>query len=224
MQETVLSIEAGVAGGSLALLRDGQVFSGWANRDQVSRSERLLDEISALIKGADLEKTSLTRIAVSIGPGSYTGIRIGIATAMGLSRSLGITCAGISVMKAIAMSQPAGGETVVAVPIGRNGLCWQSFDRGTDDPNGGAIENGDISAFESALSDGVPRTVMVHNDLFEPLRSRSSEMRSRITLINVGRELAAFVGTASESYDEGFEPIYARQMSFPTLTGDKVVR
>jgi tRNA threonylcarbamoyladenosine biosynthesis protein TsaB len=65
-------------------------------------------------------------IAVSVGPGSYTGIRVGLSTALGFKRATASAVEGVSALKAIAVSSGLG-ECTVVVPIGRGRIAAQRF-------------------------------------------------------------------------------------------------
>src|SRR5205085_1672332 len=59
---------------------------------------RVLEDVDALLRGAGVEPRELDALAVGIGPGSFTGIRMGLAVARALSLSLGIPAAGVSTL------------------------------------------------------------------------------------------------------------------------------
>ena len=67
-----------------------------------THSQRLLPLIDALLSDVGIDKKELTGIAVASGPGSFTGIRIGMATAKGLAQALDISLTGISTLDIIA--------------------------------------------------------------------------------------------------------------------------
>lgn len=224
MAEIVLSIEAGVSGGSLAIHRDGGLAASWSNRDEKSRSERLLSEIDGLLENADIDKGSLTCIAVSIGPGSYTGIRIGIATAFGLAKALKIPCRGVPLFKAIRFAAPSEGSALIAVPIGRNGICWQRLFPDTCDDDISPLEVGDINKFCNTIAEDTARTILLHEDLSETFGDEFRTAYTKAEIRDIPRELAAAIGPASVIFDEPLVPIYAREMTFPTRTGEQVVR
>src|SRR3954468_18683875 len=103
-----LAIESAIAGGSLALLRNGELCASWTGSSSVSKSDELLANIDDLLTANHIATSDLQLIAVSAGPGSFTGIRIGIATALGLKTGLGIEMASVSALKAMAFAQTDG--------------------------------------------------------------------------------------------------------------------
>ena len=63
-------------------------------------AELLFDQIESCLKACELEYSSISRIGVTVGPGSFTGVRVGLAAARGLGLSLGVDVAGISTLDA----------------------------------------------------------------------------------------------------------------------------
>lgn len=124
---TILAIESAIRGGSVSLVHDGIEVANWIGSADVSKAEELLVDIDRIITGHGLTIRDIGHVAVSAGPGSFTGIRIGIATALGLKNGLGITMSSISAMQAIAEAADFDGEATVAVPVGRNAICRQTF-------------------------------------------------------------------------------------------------
>ena len=98
----VLAIEAAIRGGSVSLLDGETEILSWHGVTLVSRAEDLLVNISGILEQSGFDKSQIDMIAVSNGPGSFTGIRIGLATALGLKNSLGIPCFGVSLLAAVA--------------------------------------------------------------------------------------------------------------------------
>jgi tRNA threonylcarbamoyladenosine biosynthesis protein TsaB len=81
-----------------------------------AHAEKLLDLVDAAMKQAELRMSDLEAVAVSQGPGSYTGLRIGVSTAKGIAYGLEIPLIGINTLQAMAASQLVNqGEFVVAV-------------------------------------------------------------------------------------------------------------
>jgi len=148
--QIILAIETAVAAGSLALYRNGEVLAEKSGDPQISRAADLLPNIDKLLRSANLELGDIGSVAVSLGPGSYTGIRIGIATALGLGRSMGQSVMGVSLLKAIAADASIDGRVIAAVPTGREDIAWQVFD------NGSPVTEPQVGSFHdiiAALSD-----------------------------------------------------------------------
>lgn len=77
----ILGIDTATKVCSVALTKDGQVLAEKNSADGMVHSRRLLPEIDALLKEANVTKQTIDLVAVSMGPGSFTGLRIGLATA-----------------------------------------------------------------------------------------------------------------------------------------------
>jgi tRNA threonylcarbamoyl adenosine modification protein YeaZ len=205
----ILAIESAVAGGSISLIRGGKVIAATAGRGSVSRAEDLLSGIDALLNEARVEKSELTRIAVSIGPGSFTGLRIGLSTAMGLSTALGIPCKGVPLFDAVAAG--TNDDVAIVVPLGRADLCYRLFD------NGVAKHDhlvGDTAAFTSFVQANRSDRIAHHPDV--DLSHFDSDASGNIVLTDIGYNLAEYVGRhAANSGDTGsLEPIYVRNPRF----------
>lgn len=126
-REVVLAIETGIAGGSLSILRNGSEIDFWKGEEKISRSEDLLINISGLLEKNSLYKNDIKKIFVSKGPGSFTGVRVGIATAKGLQKALKCECSGVSVLEAMVLKTKNPGKSVTGFAVGRNQVCWQTF-------------------------------------------------------------------------------------------------
>jgi tRNA threonylcarbamoyl adenosine modification protein YeaZ len=131
-KSTVLAIESAIEGGSIALFSGEALIDSIAGNRDVSRAADLLPSIDRLLSSNGLTPADLGFIAVSRGPGSYTGIRIGIATALGLARSIGAPCIGISALEALALPDPPDRGVITALPVGREDVAWQRFGRGRE--------------------------------------------------------------------------------------------
>src|SRR6187399_2051582 len=120
----VLSIESAISGGSVSLIVDGAEVANWIGSAGVSKAEELLVNIDHLLNTNDLTARDLDLVTVSAGPGSFTGIRIGLATALGLKAGLGIEMSSESALIALASQQPSmHADLLIAVPVGRNAVC-----------------------------------------------------------------------------------------------------
>lgn len=92
--------------------------------------ERLAPMVAELMAEAARPFAGLDRIAVTIGPGSFTGVRVGLAFAKGLSVALGRACIGVSTLQALAASHPGESRRAAVIDGGRS-LYVQVFDGAT---------------------------------------------------------------------------------------------
>lgn len=126
MKRILLAIETGIGGGSLSLFDGSNELGVWVGSTGMARAEDVLLQTDRLLEEAAIAPSDLGSIAVSAGPGSFTGIRIGLATAMGLRRALDISLYSVSILRVMAL-QSLSPRIVVAVPLGRGALCVQEF-------------------------------------------------------------------------------------------------
>jgi len=100
----ILGIDTSAKVCSSAVISGKSVLSFRTVSDGMTHSETLLPAIKAILKEADTKLKELDGIAVSHGPGSFTGLRIGISTVKGLAVSQNIPCIGVSTLEALAMN------------------------------------------------------------------------------------------------------------------------
>ena len=89
-----------------ALVDDGEVLG-----ERISRASTLLEDVDALLRQGGARPRDLGALVVGIGPGSFTGVRVGLATARGLAFALTLEGAGVSTLEALAAGAPG------AVPV-----------------------------------------------------------------------------------------------------------
>lgn len=100
----ILGIETATMRVGVALLDETGLVAEYRLEATRSRTERLMPMIDRVLKDGHCPPQDLNGLAVSIGPGSFTGLRVGVSTAKGLAFSLGIPAVGISTLKALAAS------------------------------------------------------------------------------------------------------------------------
>ena len=102
----ILGIDSASPLGGLALYENGQPMVAVVSRKRLTHAENLLPEVEGLLERVQWQLEDLQGIGVVVGPGSFTGVRIGIATAMGLQAGLSIPTVGLSALRAHAMAHP----------------------------------------------------------------------------------------------------------------------
>ena len=108
----VLGVETATRVGSVAVANEDGVIGEYTLNLSITHSERLLPAIDQLLKSIDITFSRIDALAVSLGPGSFTGLRIGVSTVKGLSFAGEKPVAGIPTLDALACNYPAG-ETLV---------------------------------------------------------------------------------------------------------------
>ena len=96
-----LAFDTATGEATSALVDDDEVLG-----ERVSRAQTLLEDVDALLRQAGAHPRDIDRLAVGIGPGSFTGVRIGLAVARGLALSLDVPGAGVSTLAALAAGAP----------------------------------------------------------------------------------------------------------------------
>ena len=101
-----LGIETSSSRGSVALLDAGTLVGRAEHRQPSSHAELILPLIDRLLAEASWPRASLDRIVVGIGPGSFTGLRVGLALAQGIALGLDCPLIGIGSLRAMAAATP----------------------------------------------------------------------------------------------------------------------
>ena len=109
----VLAFDCAVSGLGVALVRDGATLAVHREEGR-EQAARLVPAIAVLLQQAGVDRRALAMIAVTIGPGSFTGVRVGLAAARGLAIALDIPLAGIATTAALLAQAPEDGRLVMA--------------------------------------------------------------------------------------------------------------
>ena len=100
----ILAFETSAKAGSVALYEDGKLLAESYQNTGLTHSQTLMVMAEDMLKAAGKTVTDVTAVAVAEGPGSFTGVRIGVAAAKGFAWGGEIPCYGVSTLEAMAVS------------------------------------------------------------------------------------------------------------------------
>ena len=162
----ILALETSAKSVSCAVVEDGAVLSRSFQCTRLTHSRTLLPMVDAMLQNAELPPESIDLYAVAAGPGSFTGLRIGVSAIKGLAWAMDKPCAGVSTLRAMAqnLAHLDGALLVCAMDARRNQVYNALFAA-----KGGTVERltPDRAIALDALADelrGDPREKIVLGD------------------------------------------------------------
>ncbi len=123
----ILAMETATRAGSVSIALGDQILASVNGNATSSHSNDLIENIEKVLQDASRELHAVDFFAAAIGPGSFTGLRIGLATAKSLAISLEKKCAGVSTLAAVAAAAGESERTVALLPAGRGEVFVQMF-------------------------------------------------------------------------------------------------
>ncbi len=115
----ILAVDTSSQHGSLAISQGQQVLGILAAESAEKHSRTLLARIDTLLRLVKLEVRQLGALAVVSGPGSFTGLRVGLAAVKGLQRALELPAVGVTALESMAIAAGIAGRVVVVLEAGR---------------------------------------------------------------------------------------------------------
>ena len=109
----ILALETATMCGSVALVAPGRCLAEFTLQTGETHSRRLLAGIDRLLEETGIGRKAIDAVAVSLGPGSFTGLRIGLATAKGLTLALGTKFIGVGTLDGLAAQVTAATSSLV---------------------------------------------------------------------------------------------------------------
>ncbi len=124
----ILAMEMAVGQGSLSIFKGENEIAWCAGKAEAARSSAdLVCRIKELLKTNEIGRDEINLIAVSRGPGSFTGIRVALATAQALALAIGCRWVGISLLEALTLAGAESTKIVTVLSAGRDKSYWQFF-------------------------------------------------------------------------------------------------
>jgi len=123
----ILAVETATLAGSIAIVHGDELIAGSNGDPTISHSNTLLSDLDQLLHHNEIQLPRIDLFAVAAGPGSFTGLRIGIATIKALAATLSRPTAAIPTLQAIALASGPSNATVALLPAGRGEVFAQLF-------------------------------------------------------------------------------------------------
>jgi tRNA threonylcarbamoyladenosine biosynthesis protein TsaB len=196
-----LAIETSGRAGSVALVRDGDVVAGGHFAQGLQHAARMLPMIDDLMKKVGWSPRDIEEVYVSVGPGSFTGLRIGVTLAKTMALATGVKLVAVPSLRVLVDNAPREAQHVIVVlDAKRDQIFTARFERTSD---GGWIER--VSPRLSSLAemlaesprpvyllgDGIPyHQKFIPNDPQVMVTSQESWIAQAKVVAKLGRKLA----------------------------------
>ena len=166
----ILAFESTAKAASTALVRDGKLVSQYSQCSGLTHSRTLLPMGEDMLKNAELKLADVDLLAVAHGPGSFTGVRIGVSMVKGLAWASDKPCVGVSTLEAMAWHGLAAGGLVCPVMDARRSQVYNALFR---------------------IVDGSPRRLTEDRPIaLEKLAEELRAYNERVFLVGDGAELS----------------------------------
>jgi tRNA threonylcarbamoyladenosine biosynthesis protein TsaB len=154
----ILAIETATRAGSVGVSRGDHVLACAAGDASSSHSTDLIENIDRVLRGAGLQLSDVDLFAAATGPGSFTGLRIGLATVKSLAVAMNKKCLGVSTLAAVAHAAGESERTVALLPAGRGEVFAQMF----------SIAGNEVSALDQAMHIS-PQALLAKYGSYDPI-------------------------------------------------------
>jgi tRNA threonylcarbamoyladenosine biosynthesis protein TsaB len=129
----ILAIETATALGGVALIDDEKVLAEYGMDMTMAHGEKLMVMVDRILKDIGLGPNDLDALAVSIGPGSFTGLRVGVSTVKGLATGTPIRIAAVPTLEAMAWNAQAGRHFICPMIDAKKGEVYTALFSGEGD-------------------------------------------------------------------------------------------
>mgnify|MGYP000746551992 CR=1 FL=1 len=127
----ILAFESSAKAASTALLSDGCLLAEYMQNSGQTHSRTLMELAKNMLSGCDLTPQDIDAVAVAAGPGSFTGLRIGLAAVKGLAFPRETLCAPVSTLEALGAAHTGEGTVLCALDARRAQVYSAAFDLAT---------------------------------------------------------------------------------------------
>ena len=217
----ILAFESSAKAASTALLSDGLLLAEYTQNSGQTHSRTLMQMAKDMLTSCDLTPQDIGAVAVAAGPGSFTGLRIGVSAAKGLAWAKELPCCGVSTLAAMARTAADFQGLIIGAMDARRQQIYHALFRGESGRVTRVTEDCAISLEELAaqlrdmpedklvVGDGAALCAGYLNDAGIPCRmaEESHRMQSAVGAALCAEEMAARGETVTA---QGLEPVYLR--------------
>lgn len=225
---TILAMDTATMVSSVAVATEERVLAELTAETRFTHSETLVPNIEEVLRLADVKREELSAIAVSLGPGSFTGLRIGLAAAKAIAYALEIPLVGVPTLEVLAAAFPSPGAVVAPLIDAQKGNAYFALYRFTDS---GLICEKDVVVASPeeiiATLKSVQSPVMLAGDFARKLVVKRVELPKNVTLAPITHIMPRAALVAARAFvrlanGEGkspmeLEPIYVRRSEAEVL-------
>jgi tRNA threonylcarbamoyladenosine biosynthesis protein TsaB len=188
----VLAVDTTTERGSLAVVSDEGVLAEVRVRTGAGHSRWLLPAVDALLRGLGLGAPEIDAFAVTTGPGSFTGLRVGLSSVQGLALASERPCVGLSALDTLALGAAGSSVGIVALMDAfRAEVYWAVYER-----DGARLAGPYVGPLEAALAEAPAGAAFV-GDAVAKSRRRIEDGVGDALFPEVELHLAASLGRAA---------------------------
>jgi tRNA threonylcarbamoyladenosine biosynthesis protein TsaB len=128
----LLALDTATPAVTVAVTRRGETLAASTRHEPRRHGEVLAPMVADVLRAAALDRHSLDAVVVGVGPGPFTGLRVGLMTARTLGAVLGVPVLGVCSLDALALASDLPGPLLVATDARRREVYWATYDVGRD--------------------------------------------------------------------------------------------
>ena len=225
---TILAMDTATMVSSVAVATEERVLAELTAETRFTHSETLVPNIEEVLRLADVQREELSAVAVSLGPGSFTGLRIGLAAAKAIAYALNIPLVGVPAPEVLAAAFPSPGAVVAPLIDAQKGNAYFALYRFTE--NGFVCEREVTVASPQEIADAIAEAkspVMLAGDFARKWVAKGAELPKNAMLAPVTHCMPRAALVAARAIvrlqnGEGkspmeLEPIYVRRSEAEVL-------
>ena len=225
---SILAIDTASSVSSVAVASEGKLRAEVTIEAGRTHSETLLSHIEGALSFAGVERSALRGVAVSIGPGSFTGLRIGLATAKAIAYGLGIPLVGVSTLAALALAFPVPDVYTLVLMDAQKGNAYAGLYEWRDESLH-EVRPVRVAPLAEAIAEAAElgKPVLLTGELVLKKRARLENLPDNVTLapahlLTARASHAAWLGIARLAAGERddlmtLEPFYIRRSEAEVL-------